>query len=190
METLLAWIPGLFLGVALSAGSGFRIFVPFLISNLFTKFGLVSVSPDFAWMASNTTTVVLLVACVFEIGAYYIPFIDNLLDTIALPASVVAGTLLTTQFLKVDDPMLLWGLGILAGGGVAGTVQAGTSLLRLGSTKFTGGLGNSIFASIENVAATIISLAAFWLPLFVGIISLLFCFWLIRKLFKKKLTPQ
>lgn len=185
MDNWISWIPGLMLGVALSAGSGFRIFIPLLISNLAARFGWVDLSENFAWMASDTATIVLLVATVAEIGAYYIPFLDNLLDTIAIPSSVLAGTLLTSQFLEINDPAIQWGLGLVAGGGVAGTVQAGTSLLRLGSTKFTAGAGNGIFSTIENIISSLVSLIAIWLPIIMGVLSLILVIWIIRKLAKK-----
>lgn len=191
MENWLQWIPGLLLGVALSAGSGFRIFIPLLVSNLAAKFGLVSLSENFAWMASNKATMILVVATFAEIGGYYITFIDNILDSIALPASVVAGTLLTTQFLKIDDPVLQWGLGLLAGGGVAGTIQSGTTLLRLGSTKFTAGFGNPFFSTIENLLSAFISLISIWIPLLMGVLAVLFVVWILKKLFsikKRKLS--
>ena len=192
METIFSWVPSLLLGVALSAGSGFRIFIPLLVSNLAAKFGLVSVAENFQWMTSNTTTAVLVVATFAEIASYYIAYIDNLLDSLALPISVVAGTLLTTQFLKIEDPMLQWGLGLLAGGGVAGSIQAGTTLLRLGSTKFTGGIGNGIFSTLENILSVVISLISLWLPLLMGALSILFVFWILRKLFSRtrELIPQ
>jgi hypothetical protein len=189
MEDWITWIPGLLLGVALSAGSGFRVFIPLLVSNLAAKFGLVSVSDNFGWMISNTATFVLIVASVAEIASYYIAFIDNLLDSIALPASVVAGTLLTTQFLKIEDPTLQWGLGILAGGGVAGTIQAGTSLIRLGSTKFTGGIGNPFFSTFENILSVGISLISLWIPLIMGVLAILLVFWMLKKLFSKPSKP-
>lgn len=189
MEEWITWIPGLLLGVALSAGSGFRVFIPLLVSNLAAKFGLVSVSDSFGWMISNTATFVLIVASIVEMASYYIAFIDNLLDSIALPASVVAGTMLTTQFLKIEDPTLQWGLGILAGGGVAGTIQAGTSLIRLGSTKFTGGIGNSFFSTFENVVAVGISLVSIWIPLIMGVLAILLVFWMLKKLFSKRSKP-
>jgi hypothetical protein len=189
MEEWVTWIPGLLLGVALSAGSGFRVFIPLLVSNLAAKFGLVSVSDNFGWMISNTATFVLIVASVAEIASYYIAFIDNLLDSIALPASVVAGTLLTTQFLKIEDPTLQWGLGILAGGGVAGTIQSGTSLIRLGSTKFTGGIGNSFFSTFENILSVGISLISLWIPLIMGVLAILLVFWMLKKLFSKPSKP-
>ena len=189
MENYLALIPALLLGVALSAASGFRIFIPLLVSNLATKFGFFSLASNFAWMGSTTTTIVLSVAVLAELAAYYVPVVDNLLDTIAAPVAVGAGTLLTTSFLKIDDPVLQWGLGLVAGGGVAGTIQAGTSLLRLGSTKFTGGLGNATFSTLENGISLFISLISVWLPVFMGVSALLFVVWLLRKLmrqFRKK----
>jgi len=183
-----SWIPGLLLGVALSAGSGFRIFIPLLISNLAARMGWVSLSDDFAWMTSDSATILLVVATIAETGAYYIPFIDNLLDTLALPASVLAGTLLTSQFLEIHDPVIQWGLALVAGGGVAGTVQAGTSLLRLGSSKFTAGTGNGIVSTVENILSSLVSLLAVWLPVIMGILTLLFAFWILKKLFRKR--PQ
>jgi hypothetical protein len=188
MET---WLMSLGLGLALSASSGFRIFVPLLVSNLATKLGLVSVSPDFQFMGSHTATLVLAVACIVEIGSYYVTYIDNFLDTLAVPASVVAGTLLTTQFLQIDEPVLKWGLGLIAGGGMAGTVQSGTSLLRLASTKFTGGLGNGFLSTAENIMAVVVSVISFWIPIIMGIISLFLVYFLLKKLFnknKKKLS--
>ncbi len=190
MENWLSLLPGLLLGVALSAGSGFRIFVPLLLSNLAAKFGAISISPDMAWMAGNTATIVLVTACIAEISAYYVTFIDNILDSIALPASVVAGTLLTTQFLPIDDPSIKWGLGLLAGGGVAGTIQSSTTMLRLASSKLTGGLGNSFLSSFENFVSVIVSILAIWLPIFMGVLAILLTVSLIRKVLKKKAKPQ
>lgn len=179
-------ITGLMLGLGLSASSGFRIFIPLLISNLAARIGWVTVGEDFLWMASPTATLVLLVATVLEIGAYYIPFIDNLLDTIALPSAVVAGTLLTSQFLTVSDPLLQWGLALVAGGGVAGTVQAGTSLLRLGSSKFTLGTGNAAVSTTENIFSSVLSLFAIWLPLLIGGLVLFGAIVVLRRLTRKK----
>ncbi len=181
-----SWIPGLLLGIGLSAGSGFRIFIPLLVSNLAAKMGWVSLAGDFAWMASDSATIILVVATIAETCAYYIPFVDNLLDTLAMPASVLAGTLLTSQFLEMNDPVIQWGLALVAGGGVAGTVQAGTSLLRLGSTKFTAGAGNGIFSTIENFLSSLLSLLAVWLPVIMGFFTLFFVLWLLKKIFRKR----
>ena len=184
-EHIVQLIPALLLGIGLSAASGFRIFVPLLVANLAAKFGIFQLADNMSWMAETPTTIVLMVALVFEMAAYYVPVLDNLLDTIAAPVAVGAGTLLTTSFLQIDDPMFQWGIGLLAGGGVAGTVQAGTSLLRLGSTKFTGGLGNGILSSVENALSVFISLFAVWIPVLIGIGVLFAVMWIWRKLYDR-----
>ena len=178
-------------GIALSACSGFRIFVPMLVANLATRFELLHLSNNgFEWLSSPMATYILAAATVAEIMAYYIPVVDNLLDTVTTPVSFIAGTILTTSLLKIDSPELQWTLGIVAGGGIAGTIQAGTGLLRLASTKFTGGLGNAFFATFENSVAVIFSLLTLWLPLFVAILGALLFVFLLKKVLKRFQTTK
>ena len=147
------------IGVALSATCGFRVFVPLLAVNIGTRAldangqPLIELAGGFDWLSSDIALMVFLVATLFEIGGYYIPWIDNLLDTIASPASIVAGTVITASFVNGMDPWLQWLLGVIAGGGAAGAVQATTVVARAGSTVTTGGLGNPIVASVETSGA-------------------------------------
>ena len=147
------------IGVALSATCGFRVFVPLLAVNIGTRAldadgqPRIELADGFDWLSSDIALIVFLVATLFEIGGYYIPWIDNLLDTIASPASIVAGTVITASFVTGMDPWLQWLLGVIAGGGAAGAVQATTVVARAGSTVTTGGLGNPIVASVETSGA-------------------------------------
>lgn len=147
------------IGVALSATCGFRVFVPLLAVNIGTRAldadgqPRIELAGGFDWLSSDIALIVFLVATLFEIGGYYIPWIDNLLDTIASPASIVAGTVITASFVTGMDPWLQWLLGVIAGGGAAGAVQATTVVARAGSTVTTGGLGNPIVASVETSGA-------------------------------------
>ena len=147
------------IGVALSATCGFRGFGPLLAVIIGTRAldadgqPLIELAGGFDWLSSDIALMVFLVATLFEIGGYYIPWIDNLLDTIASPASIVAGTVITASFVTGMDPWLQWLLGVIAGGGAAGAVQATTVVARAGSTVTTGGLGNPIVASVETSGA-------------------------------------
>lgn len=174
------------LGIGLAACSGFRVFVPLLLSSVAVHFGIVNVTEGFEWMGTWTAIAVLTTATVLEIGGYYIPWVDNLLDTIAAPAAVAAGTLLTTSFVEIDNPLLHWGLGIIMGGGTAGFIQVGTSLVRLASTKLSGGMANPVVATVENVASVGFSLFTFWLPVVAFVLVVLFVIWLIQKLLNRK----
>jgi hypothetical protein len=170
------------LGIGLSASSGFRVFLPMLLANIAAMNGWISPGDGFDWLSTWPAFFALLTATIAEIGGYYIPFIDNLLDTIATPAAVVAGTLLTTSFVHIDSPVLHWGLGLIVGGGTAGLVQAGTGFLRLLSSKTTAGLGNPVVSTAENVASFGLSGLAIFLPVIGLVLVVLLVLWLLKKL--------
>lgn len=184
------WLLSLCLGIALSACCGFRIFVPMLVASLAIKLGWIAVTPGFEWLGGWTAFLLLATATIIEIGAYYIPWLDNALDTVATPIAFVAGTILTTSFVEVDVPMLKWGLGIVAGGGTAGLIQAGTSLLRIGSTATTGGIGNPVIASAENIASFGLSFIAVLLPLIAAFLVLLIIVFFIRAMVTRERQPS
>jgi hypothetical protein len=170
------------LGIGLSASCGFRVFLPMLVANVAAMNGWISPGADFAWLASWPAFFALLSATIAEIAGYYIPFIDNLLDTIAAPAAVIAGTLLTTSFVHIDNPVLDWGLGLIVGGGTAGLVQVGTGILRLFSSKATAGIGNPVVSTAENFASFSLSGLAIVLPVITLVLVVLMMLWLLKKL--------
>ena len=176
MEAILSVL----VGVALSATCGFRVFVPLLAVNIGTRAKdadgqpLIELAPGFDWLSSDIAMMVFLVATIFEIGGYYIPWIDNLLDSVASPAAIVAGTLITASFITGMDPWLQWLLGLIAGGSAAAAVQATTVVTRASSSVTTGGLGNPVVSSVETTGAFLGSaLSILAAPFAVGIFVLL-----------------
>jgi hypothetical protein len=137
-----------------------------------------------AWLSGWPAIALFGTAAVAEIVAYYIPFIDNLLDTIATPLSVGAGTVLAASILPLGDldPALRWGVGLLAGGSAAGTIQLGTGLLRLFSSKATVGTGNAVVATGENAAAISGSVLAFIIPVVIALLLVGLVLWILVKL--------
>lgn len=169
------------LGLALAACSGFRVFVPLLAASIAYRTGYLAPSAGFAWLGSWPALGVLATATVAEMVGYYVPVVDNFLDSLTTPASFIAGTLLMTSSLPELNPVLRWGLGVLVGGGAAGVVQSGTALLRLGSTATTGGLANPVFATVENVLAIFGAVLGLLLPLIMaGLMIVLIVFVLSR----------
>ncbi len=182
-------ILSLVMGLGLSACCGFRVFVPLLAASIATKMGVLHLGDGFQWMSSTTALVCFGAATIFEIAGYYIPFVDNILDTVTTPASVIAGTLLTASAIIPDlDPMLKWGLGIIVGGGSAGIIQAGTALTRATSTATTAGVANPVVATIEHILAITGSIFSIVIPFIIAgivcILILLALFFVIRY-FKK-----
>src|SRR5262245_1536085 len=140
METVLSAL----IGLVLAAAFGFPGFVHLLVVSCAARAGDFHLAPGFAWIASYPAMVAFGVATLLEIAGYYIPWVDNLLDTIATPTAIVAGVLVTATALGEASPFLRWSLAILAGGGVAAVVQGLTATVRQISSFTTGGLGNPL----------------------------------------------
>jgi hypothetical protein len=158
-------IVSLALGLGLAAACGFRVFVPLLILSLAARYGYVPLSSGWEWMASSGATVTFASATVLEVLAYYIPWLDHALDTIATPAAVVAGMVTSASVLGDLPPLLKWTAVVIGGGGAAALVQGSTVALRAGSGVSTAGLANPVVSTVELVGSTGISVLAIALPL-------------------------
>ena len=175
-------IIGIIIGIGLSAACGFRVFVPLLIMNLAALSGQLQLPDNFAWIGSTYATIAFGSATVLEIIGYYVPGVDHVLDVIATPAAVVAGTL-TTASMAVDlPPFLKWTLALIAGGGIAGLVQGSTVALRAKSSMATAGAANPIFATLELIVAILIAVLAILVPVLCLILIAVFCFYIFRKI--------
>ncbi len=161
METAL----GLIVGIGLSAACGFRVFVPLLGMGLASLSGHLTLSPGFAWIASWPAVLAFATATVLEVIAYYIPWLDNLMDAIAAPAAVVAGTIVTASQLGSVSPFLKWSMAIIAGGGAAGIVQAATTFIRGTSTVTSAGVTNPLISTGELVGSALTTLLAIVVPI-------------------------
>src|SRR6266478_5410247 len=154
METFLS----VCLGIGLSAACGFRVFVPLLVMSIAALSGHLTLAHGFEWIGSYPALVAFAVATSLEIAGYYIPWVDHLLDTVATPAAIVAGSIVTASFVTDVSPFLRWTLAVIAGGGAAGVIQASTVLVRGASTLTTGGLANPLFATAELAGSLIMSM--------------------------------
>lgn len=159
------WFIGGIVGIGLAAAAGFRLFVPLLGLSLAYTLDLMEPSSSFRWLDSWVAVTALGVATLFEIGAFYIPWLDHMLDLAVAPLSVAAGTLLMASSIGDASPALQWGLSIVAGGGMAAAVQAGTTATRGVSGATTGGLANPIVSTLELLASVAMTLLALLMPL-------------------------
>lgn len=180
----------LFLGIGLSASCGFRVFVPLLAASVAGHYNLIpfigTFDGNFAWLSTWPAIIAFGTASLAEILAYYIPIVDNFLDSVASPLAMIAGALLTTSVISVDNEVYRWILGIIVGGGSAGIVQSGTVLTRLFSSKATLTAGNPVVSTTENVAAVSGSVLSFIIPIAVGIIFLVLFVVIISKIIKRR----
>lgn len=178
-------IVSVLLGISLAAAVGFRIFIPLLVMSIASMGGFLSLSSGFEWIGTLPALIIFTAAAIFELGAYFIPFIDNLLDIIAGPTAVLAGTIVMASSIVEMDPLYKWTLAIIAGGGAAGLVQSLTSFTRGASTLTTAGLANPVVAFTETAASVGISSFSILFPTIVGILVLILLVWPLRKLWNK-----
>ncbi len=184
MDTLLS----VCVGIGLAAACGFRVFVPLLVVSAAAVSGHLTLAPSFQWMGTYPALIAFSVATAVEIAGYYIPWVDHLLDTVATPAAVVAGTVVSMSLVTGMDPFLRWTLAVIAGGGVAGLVQSGTVVTRAASTSTTGGLGNPLVATGEWVLAlvmSLLSLLAAVLPVVAVLLLAVVGFFIGRKVWRR-----
>lgn len=177
-------ITAFLMGLGLAATAGFRVFVPLLIGALAIRGEMVVPAEGFLWLGSDAALILFSVATVLEVLAFYVPWVDNLLDTVATPAAIVAGTLLTASFIGESSEIFRWSVAIIAGGGAAGIVQGITVLVRGGSTTTTGGVANPLVATGELGASVAGGVFTIFFPVIAVIIMgvvLLIIFSKIRK---------
>jgi len=174
------YIISLLIGISLSATSGFRLFVPMLVISYASLTGLLELSPAFEWIGTYPALAVFAVATLLELTAYFIPYVDNLLSTAAVPVSILAGTIITASVMVDLPPMLTWTLAIVTGGGAALGGSTLSSLLHSGSTVTTGGTANPLLSLAETVISVILSVLAVLVPLLAFLLLALLVYFVIR----------
>jgi hypothetical protein len=153
------------IGLGLAAACGFRVFVPLLIAGLAAHSGRLPLAEGFSWLATTPALIALGTATALEIGAYYFPWLDHILDLVATPTAIIAGMLAAGSVVTDLPPLLKWVVALIGGGSVAGLVQAATVMLRLKSTAVTGGSANPAIATAEVIGAGITAWIAILLPI-------------------------
>ena len=180
VETIIS----IFLGIGLSASVGFRVFLPLFTLSLAAYFDVWELNESWQWIGSTAAIITLGVATLVEICAYFIPYVDNLLDTVAVPLAALAGTAVMLSTVADLSPVVTWALAIIAGGGTAAAVAGTSSTTRLASTATTGGLANPIVATLETGTSVVMSVISIFMPILAIVLVLLILF-IIFKVYKK-----
>ncbi len=177
-------IISIFLGVGLAAAVGFRVFLPLLILSLAGYYDVIPLNESWQWAGSFTAVIVMGIATLVEIFGYYIPWFDNLLDTIALPLATLAGTAVMVATVADLSPVVTWTLAIIAGGGTAAAIKGNTSVARLTSSATTGGIANPVLSTVETGTSILMAVVSIFLPI-IAFVLVLFLFFVIFRFYKK-----
>lgn len=180
-------ILSVFLGIGLAASTGFRVFVPLFALSCAAYFHIIPLNDSWQWVASTPALVILGVASIAESMSYLIPFVDHVLDTLAVPLAGVAGTLVMASTLTDMSPAMTWALAIIAGGAAA-TIKGGAATTRIASTATTGGLANPAVSVAETGTAIGLSALSNFAPVIaIGVLvfGLLLLIWVVMRLKKR-----
>ncbi|PKA84266.1 uncharacterized protein DUF4126 [Ulvibacter sp. MAR_2010_11] len=172
------------LGIGLAAAVGFRVFLPLLVLSVAGHYEIIPLNESWQWIGSIAAVITLAIATCVEIFGYYIPWLDNALDTIAVPMAAIAGTAVMVATVSDLSPIITWALAIIAGGGTATAIKGNTSMLRMGSTATTGGFANPIVTTVETGTSIIMAILSIFIPVLAFAIVLLL-FYFIYKFYKK-----
>lgn len=176
-------ILSILLGIGLSASVGFRVFVPLFALSIASYYNVIPLNESWQWVSSMPAIITLGLATTIEIVAYLIPWLDNILDSIAIPLAAVAGTAVILSTAAGLDPVVTWSLAIIAGGGTAAAIKTSTATTRLTSTVTTGGIANPIVSVVETGSSIVMSILALVAPV-IAIIVVVIVLWLLFKVFK------
>ncbi|WP_350287007.1 DUF4126 domain-containing protein [uncultured Croceitalea sp.] len=182
-------IISIFLGIGLSASAGFRVFLPLFALSLAAYFNVWQLNDSWVWIGSLAAVLTLGVATIAEVFAYFIPWFDNVLDSIAIPLAAIAGTAVMVSTVADLDPVITWSLAIIAGGGTASAIKGANAAGRLTSSATTGGLANPIVSTVETGTAVAVSTASILVPpiaIILVILILIFIFSIYRKIRPKR----
>lgn len=182
MEPLWSGFSGIVIGIGLSAACGFRVILPFLGLSIAAMNGYIRLAPEFQWIGTWPALIAFATAAALEIGAYYIPWMDNLLDAVTTPLSVAAGAIAVASVMSDVSPFMKWSIALIAGGGMAGAVQTGTALLRGMSTVSTGGLANVVISTLELAGAIIATTLSLLMPIVAFTAAIIIAMWVTWKL--------
>src|SRR5512136_374724 len=173
-------ISSFLLGIGLSAAVGFRVFVPMFVVSLASMAGWITLSPGFQWLGTPAAALVFAVATLVELLGFLVPWVINALDSIATPAAAIAGVIMMAAVLSDMSPIARWALAIIAGGGVALTVQGATVITRAVAAGSTGGVANPLVAILEALGALMVTITTIVIPAIMGILVLIVVLLLLR----------
>lgn len=169
-------------GVGLAAACGLRVFVPLFVTGLAVHFGHMHPPGGLDWVGSMPALVMFAVATVVEVVAYYVPWLDHALDTVTSPGAVVAGVLVAAAAMPDLHPAVRWSAALVAGGGPAAVVQAGSVVTRAVSGASTAGVGNPVVSTAEWVMSLVLSILAIVVPVLAAAIVVVFILWAVTKI--------
>ncbi len=172
-------LSGIFTAFGLSSSAGLNAYLPLLIVALTARFtNLINLQPPFDWLTNPWVIALLAVLLLIEIFADKVPLVDHANDVIQTVVRPAAGAILFAANANVVTdvhPALALGAGLLLAGGV----HTAKATVRPVVTATTGGLGNPVVSTVEDIIALVVSVLSILLPVltFIALVVLVIVIW-------------
>jgi hypothetical protein len=169
---LQTWILPALLGLGLASATGLRTFLPLLMLALAARFEMFGVRliDQMDWLVSWPAIAALATAAVAEFAGDKIPAVDHALNAVGYVSRPVAGALAAGSVFWAVDPGTAAIAGLIVGAPAALAFNAAQTGVRVGSTATTGGLGNPVVSTIEDVLAFLTVIVAFLAPILIPVV--------------------
>lgn len=151
------------LAYALTTTAGIRGLLTLAVASLAVHFGWIHPPEGFAWIGSDSASLILVAGAFVEFLGDKIPVVDHALHAVQMVAKPVAAAILVGGVVHTKNPAELYALMALGAINALG-VHAVTSTTRGASTAMTAGIGNPVLSVIEDVAAVLMLVLAFVAP--------------------------
>lgn len=161
---------GIYAAFGLSASAGLNAYIPLLVVAIMSKINLLELSSPWDTLSNWWIIGVLLILSVVEFFADKVPALNHVNDAIQTFVRPAAGAVLfaaSANVVNEINPILSLGAGLLVAGGVH-TIKSGS--IRPAITATTAGTGNVFVSVMEDILATVLSIMAVLLPVFLGVI--------------------
>ena len=187
-------LSGVLAAFGLSASAGLNAYIPLLVIALLARFtDFIQLSSPWNAITSWWIIGLLLFLSLIEFFADKVPAVNHANDAIQTFIRPIAGAIVfaaAANAITEVHPILALGAGVL----VSGTVHTVKSAaVRPAVTATTGGVGNVPVSIAEDVFATLLSIIAIVVPIFITFLFILFTalvVWLIYRRSKRKQIKQ
>lgn len=177
---MLEALTGILSAFGLSSAAGLNAYLPLLIVALTARYtDLIQLQAPWDALTNPWVIAVLVVLLVVEVVADKIPAVDHANDVIQTVVRPTAGAILFASSGNVIGdihPALALICGIL----VAGSVHGVKATFRPVVTATTGGIGNPVVSTVEDVASFILTVMAILAPI-LAFVLLVLTVWLIGR---------
>ena len=166
------------LAYALTTTAGLRGFLTLFAASVAAHYHWIHPSGAFAWLASDTATIILGIFALVELIADKVPAVDHALHAVSFAARPLAGAILVGGTIHTDNAGTLYTLMTL-GAVNSLIVHSSSAAARAASTATTFALANAPISAGEDATAIFGIVLAFLHPYIAAILAMLFVLTLI-----------